>query len=448
MKKRIGIYFAISIFFFSGCSEEKNGTSSEEAYVTEAPSNQLELTFQETEEMDTAQPHNTEEGSRIVDESAGLELGYIQEMGYDDNIGLGGPVKSGDSYIWSNILEKGYACWNDWLIIGDDVYKKQEDGRYKWQRDLGEIFGTSYANFRQYRNLIISADTSYKGPEGGDVWFLVYDLDAEEMVELEHSEEPGICLRYEHWGWYVFGGKIYYRPSNCKSIRTINLSSGENREFYCPDEEGKKDYMIQDFIVREDGSVAAVLRSGQVDSESLPEDLREKRDVLGDNLPRHIEYWSIECSGDRIKETKIGETDNYESARIQAAQGGALLTCLYPINDELSMPYSFYLRESGEMEPFLGDYDELYLTEDGFYYFDSTEYPHTQDDPWTYLYHNNAISKYDLQRNKIKTYCLMEPSKLEEGWKLLYIYIYNSKATAFYFNEEEDYLYISQIFLD
>lgn len=418
-------------------SIESCGKAGEPELEIEEAAEQL---FKETE-TEKAQPEDTQEESQIVDDPAEIDLKYILEMGYDNNIQLGGPYRMEDNlYNVDAMLKKNYACWKDWLIIGNEVYQKQEDGRYKRFREyyLDEIFkesnlqGNWWNIIRQYKNFLIYLQ---KNGEFED-YFCIYDMDAEKMAEIDVLEEGGVFAT----SFYIFEGKIYYQPTDCRSIRTIDLSNGKNEEFYSL--AGTAYQRIQNFAIREDGAVMAVFWGEQANPDDLPE---EKRDA---HLPLHIEYWCIEPGGNGMKETKIGETDDFSGSDIQVARDGLVLDCDVPERDKFVTVHNYHLKENGEMTPIAlrgHGFGEVHCVEDGFYYFDSTEYPKTEEEPRKYLYHINAISKYDFQGNKTETYCLADPAKLEEGFQIIEVIIYDGKATAFFVDENEEYLYISQV---
>lgn len=265
-------------------------------------------------EMEKAQPEDTQEESQIVDDPAEIDLKYIPEMGYNDNIQLGGPYKKkGNLYNADAMVKKNYACWKEWLIIGAEVYKKQEDGRYKrfGEHHLQEMFKppVSYlddgSEIRQYENyLIFRSQMTLEEVEPKDKFcFCIYDLDTGKMVErkdfLEEGGIGGLYKLYGAPGFYVFGGKIYYRTKDWKSIRTIDLSNGKNEQFYSL--AGTAYQGIENFAIREDGAVIAVFLGEQANPDDIPAD---RRDALEDNLPRHIEYWCIEMGGMEGKKQK------------------------------------------------------------------------------------------------------------------------------------------------
>lgn len=128
-----------------------------------------------------------------------------------------------------------------------------------------------------------------------------------------------------------------------------------------------------------------------------------------------------------------------------------MLDCDVPETDEFVSVSNYHLKENGEMTSiwlFGHGFAEVRCIEDGLYYFDSTEYPKSKEEPLEYIWHVNAVSKYDFHGNKIATYCLADPAKLEEGFQIIEIIIYDGKATAFFVDKNEEYLYISQIPLE
>ncbi len=152
-----------------------------------------------------------------------------------------------------------------------------------------------------------------------------------------------------------------------------------------------------------------------------------------------------------MKETKIGETDDFSGSDIQVVGDELLLDCDVPETDEFDSVSNYHLKENGEMTSiwlFGHGFAEVRCIEDGLYYFDSTEYPKTREEPRKYMRYTNAISKYDFHGNKLETYCLADPAKLEEGFQIIEIIIYDGKATAFFVDKNEEYLYISQIPLE
>ncbi len=447
-KSRMKKYVWSAVAAAALLSIECCGKAEESEPATEEATEQL-LEAAEME-MDTAQPEGTEEESQIADDPSKIALEYIPQMGYDDNIQLGGPYKMEDNLYNVDAMEKkNYACWKDWLIIGTEVYKKQEDGRYKrFGKDyLKKMFQSSYVDdssvIRQYRNYLIYLKQMTIGQGYQDEFcFCRYDMDTEKLVEMDVLEEGEVAAT----GFYIFEGKIYYQTKDWKSIRTIDLASGKNEEFYSLANTAYQ--MIQNFAIREDGAVMAVFWGEKADPDDLP---AEKRDALGDNLPRHIEYWCIEPGEDGMKETKIGETDDFSGSDILVVGDELLLDRDVPETDEFDSVINCLLKENGEMTPIglLGHgFAEVRCVEDGFYYFDSTEYPKSKEEPRKYMRYTNAISKYDFYGNKLETYCLADPAKLEEGFQIIEIIIYDGKATAFFVDKNEEYLYISQIPLE
>jgi len=462
MKKYRYFFAAASVFLVSGCAGNRDQAYTVVERVAEEPAEipgtEKFLARAEAETETVAKQWDDAVGKgAIVDEPKEIDLEYIPEMGYDDNIGIGGPKKMGDNNVVC--IKKNYVCWKDWLVIDTEVYKRQEDGRYKW---LGEGYLDEMLGFRQdyscrikqYKNYIVA----YCWEPYSDAYFCVYDLDTGEKAELPTWKGYWIYGEFDAWGWYVFDGKIYYRPSTYTSIRTIDLSNGADEEFYKLEEGRNQDYVIYDFCIQEDGTVIISLMDDGVDPDSPS---AEKRYILGVgyNAPRHIEYWRIEAGENEMNETKIGETDDYTQLNVQTNKYGLLLDFAYPTDDNpyVSCLSLFYLREGGGAIKIHLEHDpkDVYWTEDGCYYdfdstedgydYENTEYPNIEGGNGEHWHHINAVSKYDLEGNKLKTYCFMERPKLYEGYQFLDLIVYKGKATAFYSSTDENYLYISQI---
>lgn len=317
--------------------------------------------------------------SMIIDNPADIDLQYIPELGFMygmEGRGLSARGKQG----------VGYACWKDWLIIGNEIYKKQENGLYKRIKEhyVNEMFGFEISGpVKQYNSLIIAVNRYRE-----QAWcFVIFDLDTWEQTEIDIQ---GDLLRGPDNYWHVFDGKIYYESKERKSIQTIDLSSKENKEFYRLDGEDCQNYVIEGFSIREDGAVMAVFRGEKLGLDSIQ---AGRRDSIGDNLPYHIEYWCIQSEKDGIKKSKIGETDDYAGVSIQTAKCGLLLNCVYPVSYKLSMEKIFFLEENGEMIqiPLEMEFNEVYWAEDGYYHIDSTKYPKTEAELLKILSNMNAV---------------------------------------------------------
>lgn len=116
MKKYI--CFFLSAFLFLGCGGEKNDDSTEIEKVA-VPLEKEKL--QTGSDRDTEQLECAEEWNVIVDDPVEIHLQYIPEMGYRKSI-EGGGIYRPKSY-WDQY--SSYAYWKNWLIIGDEVYRRQ-----------------------------------------------------------------------------------------------------------------------------------------------------------------------------------------------------------------------------------------------------------------------------------------------------------------------------------
>lgn len=427
MKKVTLIFVAVSLLMLSGCSKRNDAIS---MFTEDLPVQSGTEMFSFEVETDTEKSCYEEKPSVIVDDPAELNLQYIPELGYCKSI-EGGGIYRENSYV----RKSTYACWKDWLILGDEVYKRQENGFYKRIGDhyLCEMIGVKYLyDLKQCKNLIIMNDQMQEN-------FCVFNLDTGEKKEMSDLEEkPG-----KDFEWHLFNGNIYYRPEDKKSIWKLDLLSGKDEEFYRLDEKKGKTYDIDGFSIREDGIVMAVL----CDLQELQDN--HSSDSISENIPCHYEFWCIGTGEDRFLEKKAGETNAYITLTcLGYNQYGFFLNGTYPTSDgRHCLDEYIYLTEDGSVKKLYpaGESEQFYLTEGGYYLLNGAG---TVPGITSNISRVYSVSKYNLDSSYLKSYRLIEESMLAKGWYMLDIIIYNGQATAFYANESEDYLYISQVSLE
>ena len=443
MKRYIVCFIVCSFIIVSGCTEKnRDCPTTEETEQLEMRKNQAEAE-NHTEQIDISTENDTQE-----EEPAEITLQYIPEMGYRSTIEGGGIERPG-----SIIQESSYACWKDWLIIGTELYKR-ENGIYKKLGNdyVEEMFGAgSYGSIKQYKNLIITVEWHLDdNPE-----FQIFDLDAWEKVELQGGKDMG---EFRGDNWKVFDGNIYYSPYNYQSIHKIDLLSGRDEEVYSLDGEQYQSHMIEDFAIRDDGAIMVVVRSVNEDGHGQPVYIWDAWEDSSDGL-HHIEYWLVYPEEDKTMGQKIGETDVYAHVEsVDFNQYGFFQRGYFP--DPLHWPQREYmmeyagitcLEENGELELICSHWEGgFYLTENGYYLEDSIKYSGKLKKPSAGLYPDyrvyiDAVSKYDFEGNKIETYCLTQKDILAEGWYLLELICYKDELTAIYANDDKDELYISQV---
>lgn len=429
MKKYI--CFFLSVFLFLGCSGDKKEDDIVKEKVTVSHEKEK---LQIGAERNTEQLEYAEEWNVIVDNPTEIHLQYIPEMGYCKSIEGGGIYRPGYCDQHSS-----YAYWKNWLIIGDEVYRRQESGIYKKEGEhyLYEMLGVEHLyEIKQLQNVIVMDEQISEK-------FYVFNLDTWEKTEIDDWEDStGIDFE-----WYLFEGKIYYMPDDKNSIRRIDISSGKNEEIFKLDEEASQIYEIFSFSVRDDGVIMAILRGGSVNPDNRQVDPMEIY-----TFPCHHEYWQIEPGEDGFVGQKIGETDTYVYLScIEFNQYGFFQYGTYPTSDgKHCLGKYICLKADGDIEEIYTVWqsnDQFYLAEDGYYLWDCIENPKEMHFPDNEKY-VDAITKYNFNKDKVKTYRLIKGEMLSEGWCLSDLIIHGEQATAFYANESKNYLYISQVSLE
>ena len=392
MKKHISILLVfIFIIFLSGCRES--------IYEPDQ--------LISTENISTENITETQEPFNEGDSSS--DIYYIPELGYRDT--MMGHVETYNDYV----------CWEDLLIIHGVLYKK-EDGSYrKSDTDLQEFFGYEgpYYVLRQYNQWVITAME--------DKGFMVFDLDTLKKNIYLCEENAKIRKLI----WYIYDGKIYYiQIADNYSIHTINLSDGKDEELYCLTE--PRDVLrIRDFRIRDDGDLVLEVR---------------------DENKVSCEYRLISFEDGQVTEKKLLEpTITYEYEYwIDFNQNGLFILGEFPFVYDGRFSELVCLREDGEKEDIIiASYAPYYFTDQGYYQWDSIENHEMVDrDSYEIRYWVDAISEYDFEGNKIGTYRLIDESMLEEGYYLCEMICNGNDITAFYANDTDDELYISQIKVD
>ncbi len=163
-----------------------------------------------------------------------------------------------------------YACWNDLLILGRDIYRKV-DGVYRRSGEMPEeLFGLRtdggrklHDGVRQYKNLLVARRVNT---------FLVCNMDTGSIRSYRCSqllENSDITVSP---CWYLYEGAIYYMVSAgtktedgdgretdeaCVEERTmlrrLHLPDGREELLYTPQEAGWK--LQEQFMIRDDGCI-------------------------------------------------------------------------------------------------------------------------------------------------------------------------------------------------
>lgn len=415
-RRKIGcmLLCCISAAILSGC----------QASVTEQ--NQITTEESEYESENEAQAYETESANSIGEqEKESVNLRYIPELGYRDT--MTGCIDSFNDYV----------CWRDILVIGNDIYKK-ENGSYTKSDTVSNRLGleNDYEyGIRQYNNLLITPTEDNNG-------FIIFDMDTEERKEYFCGEDGSYIV----W-WYIWGDKIYFDKSYGEktqywqeSICTFDLLEEKENVVYLRDDLGENRGLFK-FSLREDGAM-------MVEITNLSE-------MEGYTYISNREYWLVTYDAGQAVEQKIWETDEFEFEHwLDFNSQGLFIQGEYYYAHSVSDTGLFTLTEEGEaVKCEYKTQGGLYFTDDGYYTEGSIEHEKEfeealQEAAWDRKKAGNyvdSVSKYDYEGNKIGTYRLIDETLLEEGWYLSMLLCNQNEVTAFYANDNTDELYISQI---
>lgn len=354
-----------------------------------------------------------------------VNLRYIPELGYRDT--MMGCIEGFNEYV----------CWKDILIIGNNVYAKENEG-YRKKNTVSAWLGLEDEweyGIRQYNNMLITPMEDNKG-------FFIFNLDTEEKREYICEEDGSFIV----W-WYVFDGKIYYdkryyeaEKNHQGGICTIDILNGEKKEVYSRDDLWENREIFK-FKLRENGDMIV--------------EICERENNDGRSYISNREYWLVTYDEGKVTERKIWETDElqYEYWLDFNSRGLFVMGDFYQWNEFGEKEYVINLTDDGEVIE-ANQYQSLgsfYFTEDGYYVessMKSTKELEEKRADYDIRYLVDAVSKYDYEGNRTGIYRLVEESILEEGWYLLELLCVQNEVTAFYVNDDTDELYVSQIYIE
>lgn len=395
LRKIIVMFLIIASILIYGCSNESQlseTTSASPAATSTSlvPTKDSQQTF--------GQNHNSWENE--------VNLGEIPELGYR-NI--------------STLDSDNYICYEDILVLDHDFYKKIE-GKYEYQKKtVNSLFGIDkdlMVHCRQYKNKIVAVSADKKA-------FRVYDMDNESFYEFQCIDEDSFIGPF----WSVYGGNILYSEWDSKyikerTLRRINLISGDNREIYRPKGFGE-------FRIRDDGTIIYEIAKA--------EGCRE--------------FWQLRLDENgEWQEKKIWETQEWEFAyMLDFNQYGLVILGEFynPIN--LSFYEKVVIKDNGEVEKLSENIQGEYLFLDNGYLLGNRaeleKMPWKEDDPRS-LYLCDSVSFYDYEGNEKATYQLISKEKLENRYCLKKLIYSDGIITGFYVQEGIGTLYVSQVRMD
>lgn len=368
---------------------------------------------------ETEETEQIGQAEAVLDESFykdTVELKEIPELGYrnfsdDDN---------GNDYI----------CYNDTLILGNIIYKKEAEKYVKQKLMLPTILGIDfdYSSVQciQYENFIIAVSEDR-------ISFLIYDMDTHLRYCCYKVEEDMMIAPF----WYVYDGCIYYsewvREGKMeRTLKKMDLLSGDNVEILRPENGKRDDYRFRDFKIRDDGTIVY----------EIVEDYGNR------------EYWIAEPDGyGGWNEKKIWETPNWKYAHLlDFNQYGLIILG----ESSITYPYEiFVIKDNGEAEELCNNLNNLnnvlvggtLFTNDGYFCSNIAELENMpwSEDEWLSRYLADSVSFYDYEGNRLNTYSMINKELLEQGYYLKKLTYCEEKLTGFYVQRDTEELYISQV---
>ena len=326
-------------------------------------------------------------------------VNYISETGY--HVGIKNIYT--DPYV--------YACWEDVLILGENIYRRENDIYEKTGERLGDWLNAengvnSYYQFRQWKNLLIA--------EKKQDHIIVFDMDTKQLEEYP----------FTGYAQHIYQGKLYYREFGV-GVLCMDVSSGEREVIYECDGGG-------DLMIRDNGDII-INKGNNTDS-------------------RTWEFWRLRYDEfDRLTAEKIWETQEYKFITLYEYNKRGL----FMVGESIYGPDTDFicLKDDGETEMVnMLSYEGQIIGEEGYFLWDSqiisenektdilTSYDRTEEA----LAIVDSVSYYDFHGKKSGTWRIIEDEMLEAGYRLICMLYHNSEILAFYVNENSDDLYISK----
>ena len=342
-----------------------------------------------------------------------IEVGFISELAYH-----------GTGQIHETYDPEIFACWEDILIIGDTIYRREDEIYKKTEEQLEDWFNIlgRLEHAYQWENLLVAEHRDIAD-------------DRDKILVLDMDSGQTRSYPFDGYAWHVYQGKIYYRGHD-KDILCMDLLSGEIEVIYACDWGG-------DFMIRDNGDMIMNTRN--------------------ETDQRIWEFWflSYDAQGD-IDAKKIWETDTYEFVEMLEFNnhGLFLVGSFYHGMDRDASDELLWLKDNGEREGMTLERRWTALigqiiVDEGYFLWDSQML--SEEEKAEILGSGrdeqikkrvtvvDSISFYDFQGNKLQTWQLIDDEMLEAGYRLKCIVYDNGDILAFYENEEFDDLYISRV---
>ncbi len=297
------------------------------------------------------------------------------------------------SFISGRGYEVGYICWDDLLVVTDNVYKKVNGEYLREEISAKEMlqnwFGFSTYQIEQYKNYLITFDNDRLN-------FYIYDMESNKL-----SIYPGANNDTIGFSWQVYNGLIYYMSN--KTIYCMDILTGENQSVY------KYGMNATQFLIRKDGSMVL---------EIYESDIREYKLLQFDEQGR-------------LSVNNIFRTDEYRHDWWhEFNEYGLFITGTFFYSQGLILDEAVVLRENGGKEVLpLGI---QFISEDGYFM-------------WEDSGNREVLLYYDFEGNMKDTYAIIDENKIGKGYYLEAVIWGDGEIYAFYCNEINGRLWVSRV---
>lgn len=345
-----------------------------------------------------------------ISNRAEVELEEIPELGYR-NIS---DVRLGNDYVY----------YDDLLILGGILYKKQGENFVKQEGDLSNLLGVDCLIYKQYKNLIVAQVRALES-------FMIYDMRT--AHKYTYACEPG----YKIFNWCIYDGNLlfdeYNREEGKDRLRQMDLTTKEIELIY----QWEKGKCPEDIRIREDGTITY---------NCYNEEQRER------------EIWQLKMNKNGMyQETLIWKADNdWEYVYpLDFNQFGLVIWGEFFFPKNLSYYERVVITDSGEMIKLDDELsNKCIFMENGYLDGNRAELEKmpweegTMEAEYLSFYLADTVSFYDYEGNLKATYPMIDKKWLEQGYYLEKLIYHDEKITAFYVQNETEELYISQVKAD
>lgn len=400
------LFIIVCSGLLTGCSKRRN-LEKDNTEETGRLISSNQMAEDDISEMKDLAPTAKQEGTKYkYQEMPDLEVGYVSELGYH----RAARIRASNPAI--------IICWNDVLIIGDAIYRRENEIYKRTEEQLQDWFDiaddSNLSDSFQWQNLLI---VNYRDE------IMILDMDSGQLW----------IYPFDGYSVNVYQGKIYYKVWN-EGIHCMDILNGEIEVIYAS--EG-----VSDFMIRDNGDMII--------------------SVVNETDSRIWEFWMLshDEQGDLDVE-KIWETDKYKYVEMREFNDRGLFFIgdyYYAVGDGDDL---LCLKDSGEREQMMleegwASVVGQIIVDEGYFLWDSQMLSEEEKVEILGSWYEkqirkavtvvDSISYYDFQGNKQETWQLIENEMLEAGYHLESIVYDNGEIIAFYENEELDDLFISKV---